>query len=148
MDWFKNLFRNKASTPPLPPFQDSVLGVLKWDEDCEGWVAPLPSGPNSATLYIGAGSANEYPGEPLLALMREPFNSYDEHCKRALAHLQQNAKSNPWNVDPGTLTPAGMQTYEHDLEDRTYTVIFTAPDESIWKVNFHAGAPTSWGVDD
>jgi hypothetical protein len=142
MDLFKNLFRNKASTPPLPPLQDSVLGVLKWDEDCEGWVAPLPTGPSSATLYIGAGSANEYPGEPLLALMREPFKTYDEHCKRALAHLEQHAN------DPKQLTPAGMQTYAHYLEDRTYTVIFTDADESIWKVHFHNGTPTGWGVDD
>lgn len=131
---FKNLFRNKAAAPPLPPLQDPVLGQLKWDQDCEGWVAPR--------VYIGAGSENEHPGEPLLALMRKPFQSYDEHCKRALAHLEQHAN------DPPQLTPSGMQTYEHYLADRTYTVIFTAPDESIWKVHFHDGTPTGWGVDD
>lgn len=148
MSFLNSLFRRKAATPPVPPLQDPVLGRLNWDEDSEGWVADLPLGSGSGKLHIGAGAANEYPAEPLLALVRGPFQSYGEHCKRAFAHLQQNATFNAWKVDPKQLTPAGIVTYEHYLAERTYTILFAAPDESIWKVHFRDGTPTDWGVDD
>ena len=148
MSFFDTLFRRPASSQPLSPLQDPVLGALKWDKDCEGWVADIAGVPAPATLYIGAGSASEYPTERLLALVREPFRSCEEHYQRALVYLEQNAAFSAWNVDPRQLIFAGIQTFEHYLASRTYTINFTAPDESIWKVHFRDNRPTQWGVDD
>jgi hypothetical protein len=148
MSFFEHLFRSRPSTSALSPLQDPVLGTLEWDSDSEGWVADLPSSSGSVRLYIGAGSESLYPGEPLLALMREPFQSYDEHCKRALAYLAQDQRFSEWNVHPETLMPAGIQTFEHYLAGRTYSVVFNAPDDAVWKVNFRDGNPTGSAIDD
>jgi hypothetical protein len=133
--FIKNLFGG-PSAPALPPLQDPVLGTLKWDEDSEGWVAELPAGPKPASLYIGAGSVNEYPEKPLLALVREPFQRYEELCERALTYLKENAKLSVWSVRPEEFKPVGIQTYEHYLADRTYSLTFTDPGGAIWKVDF------------
>src|SRR5689334_22634551 len=143
MNFFNSLFRRSAPTPPLAPLQDPVLGALTWDQDCECWVADIPGKPAPATLYIGAGSENEHPSEPLLALMREPFRSFDELARLAFAYLEKNATLNVWNVDPRQLILTGIQTFEHYLKDRRYSVTFSAPDESIWKVHFCNGSPTA-----
>jgi len=125
-----------------------VLGTLQWDEDSEGWVAVLPTGSKPAELYVGAGSVNEYPEEALLALVREPFQRYEALCERAFAYLKENATLSDWSARPEELEPVGIQAYERDLADSTYSVTFTDAGGALWRVEFCGEQPMEWGVDD
>lgn len=148
MGFFRRMFVGKPTKPPLSPLEDPTLGRLVWDEDSEGWVGTISLRDSVFRLYIGGGSEQEYPAEALLDLLRQPYKNFDSLSAAACAYLRSNMDSKTWKVNPDDVKLEGLETYQHYLSDRTYTVTFSDPSEAIWKVSFRDGKPLECGVDD
>lgn len=147
MSLFNRLFRKPSAAPPLPPLHHRVLGTLAWDEHSEGWTGAIPG--SSAELYVGGGSAHEYPSEALLALLEAPFLEFKQVSRAALAYLMANADLASWNAQAQAFRIEGLEAFAHYLSEGTYTVTFTNGEvEAIWKVHFKGLQPCGWGVDD
>jgi len=149
MSILQRLFGRKEKEPPLPPLNDSTFGELHWNDDSDGWVGYVSCQNGKVDVYLGSGSAQAYPSNEVLELLREPYARFQEFTATALAYLQASDKPKVWEVNPETFVVAGLESYEHYVKTGTYTITFTAGDSgAIWRVNFENAKPTGCGVDD
>lgn len=125
MRFFRRILGTKQAEPPLSSLEDPILGRLTWDDDSEGWVSSISLGDAVFRLYIGGGSAQEYPSDALLDLLKEPRQTFQRLSGEASAYLRANVNLDAWKVNPEDLKLEGLETYQHYLSDRTYTVTFT-----------------------
>ena len=144
---FKNLFG--AKPPPLPPLADPILGELRWNGDSEGWEGSMNVAQREVHLYLGAGTAQEYPSAEIRALLAAPKLKMKIVALQAIAYLHQNEAHLDWKVNPSGYELDGLESYQHYLSEGTFTVTFVNGDtESVWRVNFQGEKPVGWGVDD
>jgi hypothetical protein len=128
--------------------RDPVLGALVWDEDSDGWAGAIAWPGGTARVYVGAGTAHEYPTEELLNLLREPCRQFPELSRTALAYLLANADLKRWGAVPEAFRVEGLESYAHYLREEAYTVTFTnSESEAVWKVQFRNLQPQGCGVD-
>lgn len=145
------LFGHRPAEEPLAPLLDPALGLLRWDEDAEGWVGDIarPEAGSAARLYIGAGSAGTYPAEAMLDLLRPPYREFWQLAPLAQDYLCKNMDIDDWLADPQAFRVQGLESYGHHLAEGVYTITFTNGDsEAVWKVHFQAGQPVGCGIDD
>ncbi len=134
--------------PTLPPLNDPILGELRWDADSEGWVGSVQGRNGKLNVYLGSGSAQEYPSDKLRELLRDPYVRFRELAEIALVYLRASGKAEVWKVDPSAFVVDGLQSFEHYVADGAYTITFANGDSGIWRVNFKNGRPVACGVDD
>lgn len=86
--------------PPVPVFQDPVLGALIWDERREVWCAELGPASSRQRFAFVREKPSPVPPEPLLALAREMSGRFDE-ILRSARHLleEQAAKASPQRAE-------------------------------------------------
>lgn len=144
-------FGNRPAAAALAPLIDPTLGRLRWDEDSEGWVGDieLPDSDRTARLYIGSGSEREYPSQPMLRLLSEPYRDFRQLAAAALDYLYRNMDIDAWLAAPEAFRVEGLESYGHHLDEGLYSITFTNGDaEAIWKVHFRQREPVACGVDD
>lgn len=143
-------FGPRPAEAPLAPLRDPALGPLRWDEDAEGWVGEIAGAEaGAARLYIGAGSARQYPSEAMLGLLREPSRDFSRLVPLARDYLCENMDMDTWLADPQAFRVQGLESYSHHLAEGVYTITFTNGDsEAVWKVHFQDGRPVDCGIDD
>ncbi|MEI7842711.1 MAG: hypothetical protein WCI39_06740 [Gallionellaceae bacterium] len=148
MSIFQRLFGRKEE-PSLPPLNDPTLGVLHWNADSEGWVGVVAGSNGKLEVYLGSGSAHEYPSDEVRELLREPYARFHELTEIALSYLRTSDRPKKWKVDPTAFVVTGLESYDHYVKSGTYTITFAAGNsEAIWRVNFEDAKPIGCGVDD
>jgi hypothetical protein len=149
MSLLRQLFGKPAAGTPLPPLEDAVVGTLVWNKDSEGWVGSVGQPSLGAQLYLGVGSAHEYPGDDMLALVREPYRRFEELSRTALQYLLASPEVSQGGVPPEAFRVTGLESYRHYLPEGTYTITFANDeDKAVWMVHFQDLQPKSCGVDD
>jgi hypothetical protein len=107
--FFRRILGTKQAEPPLSSLEDPILGRLTWDDDSEGWVSSISLGDAVFRLYIGGGSAQEYPSDALLDLLKEPHQTFQRLSGEASAYLRANVNLDAWKVNPEDLKLEGLR---------------------------------------
>jgi hypothetical protein len=143
----KRLFSRAPKEQPLPPQRHPELGLLTWNQDADGWTGELVHSEARITLYIGGGSAGQYPPGELTALLIEPAQLMKERDLAARAAL---LKAEVAHAVPSDIIISALETYQHYLPDRAYVLVYESPSTAdvLWRVNFVGSRIESCGCDD
>ena len=147
MSMLKRLFSRAPKEQPLSPQRHPELGLLTWNQDADGWTGGLVHSEAQVALYIGGGSAGQYPPAELAALLVEPAQLMEV---RDLAAKTALFKAEVAHAVPPDIALSALETYQHYLPSRAYVLVYESPSTSdvLWRVNFIGSRIESCGCDD